>query len=222
MPASNGCTRRTLADCRQCTDQFRSVERFAKCSDRTALLRAKARCVRHLSFHTTNGYRDPTVTLTVPESSCAISTSSEVAFTGLGADGFAGFSPSTPIDQGRSAYAGFIDLELSPAERLKLAAALRYDDYDDFGDATTWKFSARTRLIDALAARATAGTGFRAPSLQQQEFRAVAGALSASQVVSVGTLPVRDPSARALDASDLKPEKSDNFSAGFVFAPNTL
>lgn len=147
--------------------------------------------------------------------------SEEAAFTGLGADGFAGFNPGSPIDKDRAAYAGFVDVEVHPIERLTLAGAVRYDHYDDFGSATTWKVSTRYEVTDALALRATVGTGFRAPSLQQQEFSAVAGALSAGQLVSVGTLPVRDPSARALGASDLEAEKSDNYSAGFVFAPGS-
>lgn len=145
--------------------------------------------------------------------------SEPAAYIGTGADGFAGFNPSNPVDEGRNAYAGFVDVELKPIEPLTLAFAGRYDDYDDFGDATTWKFSMRGELTDSIALRGTVSTGFRAPSLQQQHFSAVAGALSAGNLVTVGTLPVNDPVARALGASDLRPEKSDNYSAGIVLTP---
>ena len=59
---------------------MRSCRRWPNPGSCQQLLRAKAPFVRHLSFHTSKGYRDPTITLgrtvTVPESSYAISTSS--------------------------------------------------------------------------------------------------------------------------------------------------
>jgi len=145
--------------------------------------------------------------------------SEPAAYVGTGADGFAGFNPSTPVDDGRNAYAGFVDIELKPIEPLTIGLAGRYDDYDDFGDATTWKVSMRGELTQSLALRGNVSTGFRAPSLQQQHFSAVAGALSSGRLVTVGTLPVGDPVAKALGATELKPEKSDNYSAGLVFTP---
>jgi iron complex outermembrane receptor protein len=74
-------------------------------------------------------------------------------------------------------------------------------------------------VIDGLALRGSIGTGFKAPSLQQQYFSAVQGALSGGALVTVGTLPVGDPVARALGASDLKPERSRNITAGVVVDP---
>jgi len=137
------------------------------------------------------------------------------AFFGAGADGFAGFSPAFKGE--RNAYAGFADFEVNPVEPLLLTAALRYDDYEDFGDATTWRLSARYQVAGPLALRASAGSGFRAPSLQQQEFRLVSGALdSTGNLTSVGTLPVSDPVAQLLGARPLKAETSDNVSAGAV------
>jgi iron complex outermembrane recepter protein len=67
--------------------------------------------------------------------------------------------------------------------------------------------------------RATFGTGFKAPSLQQQYYGAVQGALSAGVLVNVATLPVSDPIAQALGAAPLKPERSRNATAGVVFGP---
>lgn len=142
-----------------------------------------------------------------------------LAYQGLGADGFAGFNPRNPTNRSRTAYAAFVDLELHPVQPITLGAAVRYDNYDDFGGATTWKASARWQVTDILALRATAGVGFRAPSLQQQYFSAVAGATSAGVLVTVGTLPVSDPVARALGAEKLKPERSRNLAGGLVFDP---
>ena len=47
-------------------------------------------------------------------------------------------------------------------------AAVRYEDYSDFGDNLSWKISARYLLDDDKGAiRASVNTGFRAPSLHQ-------------------------------------------------------
>ena len=141
------------------------------------------------------------------------------AWFGLGADGFAGFNPRNPTNANRNAYAAFLDVELRPIKPLLLGGALRYDDYDDFGGKTTWRATARFDAAPGAALRGTIGTGFKAPSLQQQYFSAVQGALSRGQLVTVGTLPVSDPVAAALGAMPLKPERSRNITAGVVFGP---
>jgi iron complex outermembrane receptor protein len=141
---------------------------------------------------------------------------------GSGADGFPGFEPRNPVDASRTAYAGFVDLELAATRALSLGAAGRFDHYSDFGGAATWKTNARYAALDWLALRATAGTGFRAPSMPQQYFSAVTNNLTTTgALVTVGTLPVTDPVARALGAVPLKPERSRNWSAGFVLTPRS-
>ncbi|WP_082733431.1 TonB-dependent receptor plug domain-containing protein [Sphingobium sp. CCH11-B1] len=141
------------------------------------------------------------------------------AYFGLGADGFAGFNPRNPTSAGRDAYAAFLDIERRPVRHLLLGGAARYDHYDDFGGRVTWRATARYDLLRGLAVRGTIGTGFKAPSLQQQYFSAVAGALSAGKLVTVGTLPVSDPVARALGAVPLKAERSRNITGGVVIGP---
>ncbi|WP_447726146.1 TonB-dependent receptor plug domain-containing protein [Sphingomonas koreensis] len=142
-----------------------------------------------------------------------------LAYAGTGADGFAGFNPRNPTDAGRDAYAGFLDIELRPVRSLLLGGALRYDHYDDFGGQATWRVTGRLDAAPGVAVRATFGSGFKAPSLQQQFYSAVQGALSAGVLVNVATLPVSDPVARALGAGSLKPERSRNATAGVVFGP---
>lgn len=141
------------------------------------------------------------------------------AYFGLGADGFAGFNPRNPTDASRDAQAAFVDVELRPISPVFVGLAARYDHYDDFGGDMTYRGTVRWDVAEGVAVRGSAGTGFKAPSLQQQYFSAVQGALSAGQLVTVGTLPVSDAAARALGASDLKPERSRNLSAGVVFGP---
>lgn len=141
------------------------------------------------------------------------------SFTGAGAQGFPGFNPPSPIDVDRNALSAFLDAEVSPVEGLDLGLAVRTEDYSDFGRETTGKASAFWRLSSWIAARATASTGFRAPSLQQQYFSTVTSQLSGGNLVNVGTFAVTDPVARALGATDLRPETSTHYSGGLVITP---
>ncbi len=50
------------------------------------------------------------------------------------------------------------------AESLDLDVAVRYSDYDTFGDTTNYKFGLKWRPTDALMIRGTVSTAFRAPS----------------------------------------------------------
>ena len=47
----------------------------------------------------------------------------------------------------------------------------RFEQYSDFGSTSTGKLALRLALSDALALRATASNGFRAPSLHQVWFQ---------------------------------------------------
>ncbi len=63
-----------------------------------------------------------------------------------------------------SAYVEFA-VPLFPG--FEASAAVRFDDYSDFGNTTNPKLALRYAPIDSLAFRASWGTGFRAPSLAQ-------------------------------------------------------
>jgi iron complex outermembrane receptor protein len=137
-----------------------------------------------------------------------------------GAQGFPGFAPRLPVDASRHAESAFVDLTLRPLARIKLSGAGRYDHYSDFGGAATWKVGGRWDLTDWLAVRGSVGTGFRAPSLQQQYFSSVISQITPTGALTrTGTYQVRDPIAQALGATPLKPEKSDNYTVGLVLQP---
>lgn len=141
------------------------------------------------------------------------------SFTGAGAQGFPGFNPPIPVDADRNAWSFYADAELNPVKGLTIGAAVRHERYSDFGNATTGKASLFFKPIDAVAFRATASTGFRAPSLQQQFFSTVTGQSSGGVLVNVGTFAVSDPVAIALGAQPLRREKSKNLSGGIVLTP---
>jgi iron complex outermembrane receptor protein len=138
---------------------------------------------------------------------------------GAGAQGFPGFNPVRPVNESRTGNSAFIDVELKPSAWLNLGGAVRYENYSGFDDAVTGKLSVLAKPTELLALRATASTGFRAPSLQQQYFSTVSSQSSAGKLVNVGTFAVDDPAARALGAKPLDAETSRHISAGLVFTP---
>jgi iron complex outermembrane receptor protein len=143
----------------------------------------------------------------------------QASFTLAGAQGFPGFNPPTPVDVNRHAVSAFVDGELSLIEGLDLGLAGRYEDYSDFGSETTGKASIFWRPHDLVALRATAGTGIRAPSLQQQFFSTVTSQNNAGQLQNVGTFAVNDPISVALGSSPLKAETSTSYAGGVVLTP---
>ena len=66
---------------------------------------------------------------------------------------------------GRTASAIFAETLLPVLDSLEIGAALRYDEYSDFGSEATGKLSARFQPLSNLVLRGSIGTGFRAPVL---------------------------------------------------------
>jgi iron complex outermembrane receptor protein len=133
-----------------------------------------------------------------------------------GSQGFPGFQPSNEIDQDRSAFGGYVDLETNLTDKLLASVALRAEHYSDFGSATTGKVALRYDFTPAFALRGTVSRGFRAPSLQQQYFTSTATVFTDGIPAETGTFPADSAVARALGATDLEAEKSWNYSLGAV------
>jgi iron complex outermembrane receptor protein len=140
-----------------------------------------------------------------------------------GAQVFPGFQPvigGASVDQPHkrhnvSVY-GEVDSDIN--DIISVQAALRYEDYSDFGSDLNWKISGRIEPTPGIAIRASASTGFRAPSLQQQFYAARATNNVAGVLLETVTLPVDNPVAIALGATPLDPEQSKSLSAGIVFS----
>lgn len=107
-------------------------------------------------------------------------------------------------------------------DRLLLSGAVRHEHYSDFGDTTNFKIAGRLRLVGGLAARASYNTGFRAPALAQSGYNASNTLILNGQQAIVRVAAVDSRVARLAGATDLKPEKSRNVSAGLTFASGGL
>lgn len=139
-----------------------------------------------------------------------------------GSQGFTGFRPDSEVNESRNNTGLYVELENQLTEKFQWAAALRFEDYSDFGTNTSWKVSGRYALTDQLAVRATANTGFRAPSVQQLYFTNIStlfvnrnGELVPEQS---GTFNNLSNVARELEVGALQPEESQSFSVGMVWS----
>ena len=140
-----------------------------------------------------------------------------------GAQVFPGFQPTiggVRVDEKnkRHNWSAYAEIDADITDQLNIQAALRYEDYSDFGSDWNWKLAGRFEPIDGLGLRASASTGFRAPSLQQQFYAAQATNNVAGVLLDTVTLPVDNPVAVALGATPLEPERSFSLSGGLVFS----
>ncbi|CAN7585888.1 TonB-dependent receptor [Phenylobacterium sp. LjRoot225] len=143
--------------------------------------------------------------------------------TTAGSQGVTGFPTFAAGSFSRNNKSAYIDFEQTLSDQLDVSVAGRWEDYSDFGKATTAKASARFEPVRGYAIRGTISSGFRAPSLQQEHYassstigvRFPAGTI----LFPVQLLPPDNPAAQALGAKPLRPEKSTSYSVGFVAQP---
>ena len=162
---------------------------------------------------------------------------------GLGAPGaaggiqvFPGFRPDNEVDENRTNVAGYVDFESylsgQPGTGLLVGAAVRGEQYSDFGATVTGKATARYDLTEQIAVRAAGSTGFRAPLLHQLHFNNISTQFKADNndadgdgdttellPFEVGTFRNDSEAARALNIPALKEETSLNISGGIVTKP---
>lgn len=133
------------------------------------------------------------------------------------------------VDADRRATAAFAEVNVplvsesmqwAGVHRLSLKLAGRYDDYDDFGNATNPQYGVVWMPVEDLTLRASYGTSFRPPSL----FELYAPRISFP-------LPVRDPqrnneaaSVTAISGGNpaLQPVEGESFTTGFVWTPSVV
>jgi iron complex outermembrane receptor protein len=133
-----------------------------------------------------------------------------------GAQSFPGFTPADASSHSRTNYAGYLDLAGKPIDLLQIDAAVRFEHYSDFGDATVGKLTGRYDFSPQFAIRGTVSNGFRAPTLAE-EYYSSTNVNPASAFIQ---LPPNSPAAAVLGLGNgLRPEKSVNFSGGFVWRP---
>lgn len=142
------------------------------------------------------------------------------SFFGVGSDGFQGFTPGSAGSFESESNAIYVDLEADLTDKLSGGFAVRYEDFDEFDSTSDFKLSARYAFTDAFAVRATANTGFRAPTPGQVNTLNVTTTSDVNgNLIPNGTYPVSNPIALTLGAIPLEAEESTSFTLGWTWVP---
>ncbi len=141
-----------------------------------------------------------------------------------GAQVFSGFFPQNAGSHSRHSIAGYLDLEQDITKSWVISAALRFENYSDFGNTLNYKVSSRYKITDGIAVRASASSGFRAPSLQQRYY-AKTNTLFVTQngqqvAQESGTFTNDSKPAEILGIPKLKQETSQSFTVGTTIQLN--
>ena len=147
---------------------------------------------------------------------CSDSSDPVFRASGVGSNGFPGYSPEYSGKYERDSYSAFIDVSADVTDDLFLQAALRYEDYSDFGSETVYKIAGLYKITDEYSVRASYGTGFRAPTPGQQGTTNVSTRLPNGFPVATGLFPALSNVSQALGAEPLKAETSENVTFGFT------
>jgi len=145
---------------------------------------------------------------------CADSSDPVYKVVGVGSNGFPGNSPQFTNVFQRNSFALYGELSGDVTDALFMQGAVRYENYDDFDSEVLFQLAGRLVLTDNWNARASIGTGFRAPTPGQQGTVNVSTRLPDGIPIATGLFPAGGPVAQALGATPLKPEKSNNFTIG--------
>ncbi len=168
-------------------------------------------------------YREETFDLNAgDENSFALGVLADQGFSSS-SNGFGGFPNSSSNSQ--DSYAGFVDLEADITDQLTLGAALRYEDYSNFGDTLDYKIAALYKLTDDVRVRGTYSTGFHAPTAGQANITNVTTQNVGGVLIDQGTLPLNtaagqlaaDFIASTGDRPTLGAEDARNISLGVAF-----
>lgn len=134
-----------------------------------------------------------------------------------GAQAGGGLTPEDAAALSRNVASAYASLSSQFGENFSTDLAGRYEHYQDFGSQWTGKLAVRYEFTPAFALRGAISNNFRAPSLSQIGYESTStGYGSDGQLVQSRVLSIDNPIARALGATDLKPEKSINYSLGFT------
>ncbi|GAA5099054.1 TonB-dependent receptor [Chryseobacterium ginsengisoli] len=138
-----------------------------------------------------------------------------------GSQSFIGFSPTNALSKSRHSTAIYGDVSYDLDKKLDVDLAGRFENYSDFGSTLNGKLAVRYEFIKNYAIRAAVGTGFRAPSLQQQYFNNSYADISTTgnSIVTKGIFNNDSEAAKALGFDKLKQETSVNASVGFTLKP---
>ena len=145
----------------------------------------------------------------------------QIPDTGVGANGFSGFSPVAAAGKwDRSNIATYVEFEADLTDALTVAVMGRIEDHEDYDTTEDFKIGAILKATEAFSLRGSVSTGFRVPTVGQENVANVTTAFildsqGRNQLTQRGTIPAKCPEAAAVGAQRLDAEESVTYTAGF-------
>ncbi|MEH3035810.1 MAG: TonB-dependent receptor [Sphingomonas adhaesiva] len=133
-----------------------------------------------------------------------------------GTNGRPGYAPADENNVARHSIGYYVDAEAEFNDALLVAAAVRFEDYSDFGSNISGKLAGRYKFTDAFALRGSYNRGFRAPSLQQTGNRVNTSTVQNNQILITQQVSSDDPRLAALGVPRPKAEISNSYSLGIT------
>ena len=146
-------------------------------------------------------------------------------FARCGHQGYPGYSPVNAHfgERDRPSYSAWADFHHDVTSAWSVEIASRWEQYEGAGDSVTGMLGTRLDLSSAASLRATASTGFRAPSLPELGFNTITfGGGNPEKGLSV-TANLEDGAANryfGLGPATLQHETSRSLIAGIVLTPH--
>ena len=142
------------------------------------------------------------------------------SYSGQGANSFPGIRAENASTNSRYNFGAYFDASWDITKDFLIDGTIRGEKYSDFGTAFVWKGSTRYKIADdKVVIRASASTGFRAPTLHQIYDQSTQASFVGGTIQLSGLFNNRSKQAFALGIPLLKPEKSNNYTVGLGLNP---
>jgi len=132
-----------------------------------------------------------------------------------GSQGFPGYTPQNEVDKNRSNFSVYADTEFDFTKKWMVGAALRFENYNDFGNTLNYKLATRIKAFPFLTIRSSFSTGFRAPSLAQIYYNLTFTNFTGNTFSESQLIANNNSIAREFNIDKLNEEKAINASFGF-------
>lgn len=131
-----------------------------------------------------------------------------------GSSGRPGIAPEDETNAKRTNFGIYADVESDITDRFLVAAALRYENYSDFGSNVSGKLATRFKLSESISLRGSINKGFRAPSLAQTYNSVTTSTVQAGAIIQTKQLPNNDPRLEKIGIEKPTAETSWNYNLG--------
>ncbi|QIP11921.1 TonB-dependent receptor [Spirosoma aureum] len=136
----------------------------------------------------------------------------------VGSSGREGFSDRAAGQWGRTNVGVYVEGESDLTRKLLVGAAVRFENYSDFGSNLSYKLNSRYKIAEPFAVRASFSRGFRAPSMTQTYYSNYINISFDNNNNSIinPIIPASSVLAQKLGVDGLKQEISWDYSAGIT------